>query len=735
MYVIKQERQPQLVGEYGQNSSFLASGPFFRNMDLRATFRLLKLHLPIIIGMTLAGGIFALVFALVLTPQYRATTVVLLDPRQTHVLGGEVVSGLPIDNSAIRSEIDIITSDAVVSRVVEKMKLKDDTELQPKNFLGFLKEWDPRKQPENDADPEDLKLAQIKKAIEKRLTVENDGRSFSIMISYRSQNPTRAMQIANAFADEYLVDQLEAKYEATARASKWLDTRISSLKEQLVKSENAVQDFRKKTNLIEIEGTTVSARQMDVTNTQLIEARAQTSQAQARLKAAQSMLKSDGDINSATDVLSSPLIQKLREQEAEVRRQETEMATKYGELHPKMINMKAQYRDLQAKISEEAKKIIRGLSNEVDIARAKQNQLEKSLGEQEKRANVEMSDSVQLRQLQREADANRTMYEDFLNRFKQTSAQEQLQTPDSRIIARAYPPAQPSFPIVWLFIMAGIILGGFTGIALAYLIEYLDRGFRNAAQAEEGIGIPVIGLVPSLEGSTDLSPSNYVLEKPLSAYAESLRTVRAAINFSNVDHPPKIVSVTSSVPGEGKTTLCVSLARTLAKAGNKVLLVDADMRRPNVAKTCGLQDVRAGLSAILTGELSLDAVKLPDPKISGLDIIPALDKVANSQDLLGSLQMSRLLKEVAQDYDLILVDTPPVLALSDAAIVARHADTTLFLVRWATTPRDTTIEAVKKFGTFGYKMAGLVLTQVDMAKQAKYGESYSYHNYKNYYAN
>lgn len=486
--------------------------------------------------------------------------------------------------------------------------------------------------------------------------------------------------------------------------------------------------------MIEIEGTTVSARQLEDINSQLTKARGETSQAEARLRSVQNMVQSKAGVDGAADVLASPLIQRLREQEAEVRRREAELASRYGELHPKMVNARAEYHDLQSKIAEEVRKIVMGLENEVEISRAKEIQLKKDLQILESRAGDELKDSVTLRQLQREAEANRALYQSFLNRFKQTTEQQDLQVADSRIIARADVPIVPAFPSKLLFMLIGMLLGGILGSLLAYLVEYFDRGFRSVTQIEETINLPVVGQIPSLTKTSSRPPEDYVVDKPLSSYSEALRTVRTAIHFSNVDHPPKIVMVTSSVPSEGKTTFCLSMGRSLAKAGNKILLVDADMRRPRVAEVSGIADSGGGLAALLTGDKNFAQVKKADPVVAGLDIVPAAGKTPNAQDLLGSQQMHKFLQEASQHYDLVIVDTPPILAVSDAAMAARSVDTTIFLVRWATTPRDTMVQALKQLSSSGCKIAGVVMTQVDMAEQAKYGSGYYHHNYNEYYA-
>ncbi len=710
--------------------------PFFRNMDLREAARLLKRRLHLIISITVSAAALALLIALLMTPQYRAQGVIMLDPRQTKIIEtGPVVSGLPAENAVVRSEMDILASRSILERVIKKLDLDKDDEFLPRSLAQALNPLNFFRRSVPTEEQAARMRTEIIQNMQKRLQVVNDGRSYSINISFDSKDPAKAAKIVNTLAEEYLVDQLETKYEATERANKWLDERLSALKVKVEASEKDVEKFRQKSKLIDIDGATISARQMESINSQLTAARGETSQAEARLRSIQNMLKSKDGVNSTADVLGSPLIQNLRQQEAQIRSREAEMASRYGALHPKMINAQAERRELQNKIAEEVNKIVLSLGNEVDVARAKERQLEADLRKLEERAGVEMRDSITLNQLQREAQANRTLYENFLNRFKQTSEQKDLQTPDARIIARAEPPIKAAFPVVWLFVLVGGIVGAALGILAAYLTEYFDRGFRGVSQLEEVSGLPVIGIVPSLAKVSARSVEDYVIDKPHSAYSEALRTVRTAIHFSNVDNPPKTVMVTSSMPKEGKTSFCLSMGRALAKGGNKILLIDADLRRPRVADILNLNKKNGGLAGLLAGRKSLEAVLQRDPVVKNLDIIPAVGKTANAQNLLASQQMRKMLSELAPKYDLVIIDSPPILAVADAAMIARVVDTSIFLVRWATTPRDTAAQALKQMCAFGCRLAGVVLTQVDTNEHAKYGEGYYHQEYAAYYTN
>ncbi len=708
-----------------------------QNMDLQNAVRFIKRRLRLIGFIAGLCTLLAFATACLLKPIYVAEAMVMKDSQKTDLTNiGQVMEALGTDfTAAIRSQIDIITSRPVIERVVDKLDLLNDQEF---NGPGLLDKLGLSKWLKRAGDPEADKLRKrtgLVDTIGNKLKVNNDGRSMSIHIAFESSDPQKAALIANTVADEYLVAQLETKYDSAARVNKWLDERLDTLKQKLETSEKAVSDFRAQNKLITAQdGGTIAAHQMADVNNQLIEARGQTSQAEARLSSVQKMIHSKEGIDGAADVLASPLIQHLREQEAEVRSNEAEMASKYGELHPKMINARAEYNDLEKKIKEEVMHVVQGLENEVTIARAKESQLETELHKLEQQAGVESKDSVTLHQLEREADANRTLYESFLSRFKQTGEQEELNISDSRIIERAEPPITPSFPKKAVFIALGLVMGTIFGILIAYLIEYFEPGFKTAAQLEEESGLAVIGLLPIPASIKKQSVQDYVLEKPFSSYSEVLRSVRTAIHFSNIDNPPKTLMVTSALPGEGKTSFCLALSRILAKAGNRILLIDSDMRRPHVAAALGLGEVQNSLAHLLIGDKKFSQVVYNDPLMPTLDIIPTL-QAPNPQDLLGSDRMREILHEASQRYDLVIVDTPPLLAVSDAAIMAHAVDTTILLVRWATTPRETVLRTLKLLKNYGCKFTGAVISQVNIQQHAKYGESHYQHKYDEYYTN
>ncbi len=709
--------------------------------DVREIWLFVRRNMRFVALAMIGTAIFAVLLSMMLPARYMGETVVMLDPRKTQVANIEsVLSNLPADNAAIRSEIDIIKSRSVIDRLINDLHLMENSRFNPSlGTIGWIGHLFSHTKIEDAAIQTEHDRTVIAEKLLKNLEVTNDGRSYSITIRYYDHDAEMAAKIANAFADQYLVDQLEVKYEATQRANAWLSKRMDELKEKVSTSEKAVEDYRNANHLIGVTVAgggqeTITQQQLSELNVQLLQARAERTQAEARLNSVRSL--SDEQLASSSIAIASPLVQQLREQEAEVRRKVADLATRYGDRHPQMIDAKNELAGIREKIREEVHKIVAGLQNDYDIAKGKVDSIEKELTGLTAQTGQGNKAMVTLRELDREATANRSLYEGLLNRFKQVTQEQDLQIADARVIARADIPLKPYFPKIGLFLALGAVLGAIGGFMIALVLEYLDRGIRSLSMAEKAFGVSGLGIVPVAPTTDGQLPTDYVLKKPLSVYAESIRSVRAAIHFSNVDQPPKVVMVTSSFPGEGKTVFSSSFARLLAKSGSKVLLIDADMRRPRVHSLLSLDRSKPDLAKVLAHNVPLEKAIQKD--ISGADVIIANTRPPNPQDLVGSHQMEKLLATVREQYDMIIIDTPPVIALNDAALIGRMADTSVYIVRWASTPREVVGEGLKQLAKFNIKLAGVVLTQVDLENQKRYGyDDYGYYHgqYKNYYTN
>jgi succinoglycan biosynthesis transport protein ExoP len=725
-------------------------------IDLREVYQVLRRRKGIIIGCIAVVTALTAVAAFQITPRYTAESIVMLDTRKNQVADIQtVLSGLNADSAAVRSEIEVLKSPTLAEKVAKKLNLANDPVFSPRESASasFLVRWGvvdwfpegslellgistappPAKSAEEQAQ-ELLDRAALK--LQKGLTVVNDGRSYVLKLRFESESPTLSSSIVDTYADLYMLEQLEAKYAAVRRANEWLNENLADLRGKVQVAERAVQLFKESNNLTESRGTTVTAQQLTELNSQLVVAAGDRAQKEAALREVQSLVKSPSGLGSSSQVLASPLIQRLSEQESELRRKEAELATRYKPAHPAMLNIRAEITDLDRKMTEEVNKIARGLSNDLNVARAREAATQNTLKGLQQSTVLQSKSEVQLRELERDAEANRTLYENLLKRFKQTSTQEDIQQADARLIAYAKPPKAPSYPNKTLFVGSAALGSLLLGILLAFVVERLDNGFRTSDQIEKQAGLPALGLVPAVK--TNRVPVEVIVDQPVAAYSEAIRSIRTALRFSDVDNPPKVVMVTSSLPAEGKTCFAASLARSVAASGGRALLIDCDLRHPSVGKLFGAKGdaVGPGLVALFTEGADTSKMVLIDEK-SGMHFIPSRGGTSNPQDLLGSAQMSKFLKAMRMQYDVIVIDAPPVLAVSDALVLSHLADATLFLVRWERTPRAIAIGALKALRTQGGRVAGVVLSRVNVRRHAKYGygdSAYYYGYYGGYYS-
>lgn len=710
-------------------------------LDLASILQMLRRRWLVIASLFVVVTGIATVRVFQQTPIYQAEAVLMIDPRRTQVTDVEsVLAGLPTEAAALRSQLDILQSPPLLGRVVERLNLYQHPALNTPpepgpwqrltQWLGDLVGLDDGSEAGTLQTPppdKETRRRQLVNQLRGALQPVYRGDSYTIRLRYSSPNASFAAEVVNAVADQYLVDQLEAKFEATRRANAWLSDRLEDLRAEVYAAELAVRDFRERNNIVQSGSSTVTDQQLAQFNSQLVTAQVELSQAESRLRAAKA-----GNPSVLRDVAGTTMLSELRSEAAELRSRQAELATRYGPRHPEMINIQSERQELEEKLDEETGRVIESLENEVVVARTKVNALQRAMDELRTSTQRAGRAEVELNELERNAESARVLYENFLARFKETRTQDELETPDARILSEAQVPNVPASPNKQRAVMGGGAVGLMLGLLAAFGLERLDRGYRRSLQIERETGLPVLSVEPLVKGS--MQPSEYVVAKPFSSYAESQRTLRTALQFVDVDEPPKVVMVTSSVPQEGKTTLSLSLARASAMAGAKVLLVEADMRRPELSKAVGVEPSGV-LKEVLAGSKRADEAIFKDPKTSA-HLVFAGSGVASSAELLGSKRMAAFLQVARQRYDLVIVDTPPVLAVSDASAMAKSVDTTVFVVRWAETPRDTIKTALHQLELVGAAVAGIALTQVDPERQASYGYGeygYYYSRYGEYY--
>jgi len=734
-------------------STFDAPGSEFESaqndeqlIDVRHIYNVLRRRLAVIAGTVFVITGITLLVVFQLTPLYTATSLVLIDPREQQVIDIEaVMSGLPPDSAAIDSEVEVLRSRTLAARAVKQLDLIEDPEfnsaLTEPGLLAALdpRSWFSRAQTLSEEERERLEENRVISQFQQRLGVGRRGLTYVISISFRSQDPDKASMIANTMADLYVLEQLEAKYEATRRANEWLNDRLSELRAEVRGAQEAVEIYRTENNLVGTSGLTVNDQQLAELNGQLILARADLAEEEAKFNRYRELRRSGSGADTLADVLQSPVIAQLRQQEAEVARRLAELSSRYGDRHPEMIKVRAERRDLAVAINREVSRTLANVENEVAVTRTRVASLEKSLRELEGRSGEGGLKEVRLRELESDAEAVSTLYESFLERFRQTSEQTDLQEADARILSEATTPIDPSFPNKMLFTALAIVFSGALGVGLAFLLEHLDDAFSSVSQLEKALQLPHLASVPDVRSQTGgaggvENPFDVILRKPLSAYSEAFRSLRSAIALSDVDNPPCIIHITSALPGDGKTTTAISLARASVSAGVKTILIDCDLRRPSVHRAFG-QQPDTGIVEYLSGKATLEEAVMKDPE-GTLAYLPVKSGAANPPDVLSSQHMQKLLAELRETYDQIIIDSAPVLPVVDSQVLSRLADKVVFVVKWRDTPRDAAANAVRDLKAHGADLAGVVLEQLDLNKQKRYGygdSSYYYGRYSKYY--
>jgi len=739
------------------NNAFTDPEPAGDEFDLVEFFFKIWRHKGLIVSTVIVCMAIAVAILFQIEPRYTSKSQVMIEGQTNSMVNVEsVMSGLSGDVETIQSEIEVIRSLPLIEKIAASLKLENRPEfnqkLAPKGLMDkildgehdFLEhipqEWRdvlfqhvdvkaltekfiPKKP---DVAVPDASMvdepSDFLKLFAKRLLVNQVGRSRVISIGFTSKDPTLSAAVVNSLAELYIQHLLQLKVEATQRANSWLDGRVKLLRKQVEEGEAAVERYRQDSGLIETRGVTVTSQQVAEISTQLIIARSKRVETEARLRQTSNLINDVDGGQAGLDILDSPLILKLREQKAETERRAVELSQTYGERHPKMISIRADIADIHNKIKAEANKIVNSMKNEVEIARARERTMERTLDGLKRDMGEANKAEVELRTLEREANASRALLETFLARYKETSAQEdeEAQIADARIISLASVPLQPSFPkrgiILLLTFVGSLGLGGIFSL----LLELLDRGFRASKQLEHQTGIPVFSFIPLLNKSETRrgSVGSFVLNNPVSHFSEAIRSLQTSILLSSVDEPPKSILVTSSQPEEGKTVTSLNLTRMLASAGQKVLLIDADCRRPSVSK---LLDVPEGLGLVdlLTGAAEFEDVLIEDPA-SGAFIITAGSPFQNPPTLLSSKKFDRTLGILTKAFDHVIIDSPPVLAVSDARIISSKVDITIMMVRWADTSREMVKSAIQQLGNRSGTLAGVALSMVDMKKNAKY---------------
>jgi len=710
--------------------------------DLAGLIGVFRRRLPLLLAIALSVTLIAVLASLVMTPIYAATATIKVDPTQRPLLDvNSAVNGAPPDQSVVDTEVSILGSRSVAEAVTRQLNLVQDPEFgeHPGPLDWLIGHHQQAKAPGDDA------FNRSVTRVQKSLTVQRDGTTFLIDVVVKSKDAGKASRIANSFADEYIGFSLKTRVDAASQRAAWLNQRLAALGDQAQQADSALAHYRSATGLVSgsvASGTgagTVNDQQIAAITTALTTAEADAAAAASNANAAHNQM-AHGGMDAVAQVLSSPTITELRRQRAEVGREQAQINARYGPKHPEAVKVQQQVEGLDQQIQDETRRIISGLDNDARASEARVTAMRTQMNALKGEQTAHSAASVEADSLERRAEASRTIYNQVAQTAQSTTQQEHIDETPGRIMMRADAPDKPVFPNKPLFAALGLVLGLVLGVAAVLVAEVMDGGLRTVEQVERELGVPFIASIPLL-ASKQLSaakvqtPWDFLMQKPMSGFGEAFRTIRSALLLPLEHKSAHIICLTSAVPNEGKTVTAISLARTMAMAGDRVCLVDCDLRR-DIVSSLLTDKPENGLLEVLRGKSQLDDVLVPDA-VPGLDLLPLAHVTFTPRDVFGSEATKNLLEVLRGRYDCVLLDAPPLMAVADARQLAVLADVTLMVARWKSTSRVAVRAALQRLLSDGANVSGVVLTMVNPNDRGALTQSdslYYYGNYGKYYA-
>jgi succinoglycan biosynthesis transport protein ExoP len=685
--------------------------------------------------------------------KYTAQADMIIDTKKVTWTQTEMASeNRNVEDASVESEIETTKSEKVAEAVIRRLHLTEDPEfvgagpgLRRRIFSFFKLTGGPEQEPTSDE-----LMQRVLAAVKENLRVTRLGRSYIEQISYTSLNRDKAATIANAFADAYIEDQLQAKFEATRRASAWLEQRIGELRQQASDAYKAVQDFKSENSIIiGVDGKLASEVELDQLGIALAKARADTSQARAKLDRISRVLEQRSDKENSfnipdpvvTDALSNPVITKLRQQFLDDQNKESEWSARYGADHTAARNLRAEMAALQRAIWDEISRIAESYKSELQIAKSQEESIDKRMIEVFQKSGSTRQSQVRLRELETAANTYRGIYETFLSRFTQSVQQQSFPSTEARVVTVATPPRSPSSPKIGLTIALAGVCGFGLGLMSAFAREQMNRQIHTRAQLESLLGTTCLAVLPAFPqkkpilrklGATQDSGAFRQINEvaPFSATAEALRYIKVAIDL----HPTggKVIGIVSALPGEGKTTVATGFAAFVAKSGARTLLIDADLRNPSMTRALGYANA-PGLVNMVADKSDFNDLVITDSKFK-FDFLPSSRmKPSNSSDILNSPTMKDMLRAAKSKYDYVLVDLPPILPVVDVKAVAHLFDAFVLVVEWGSTSADEVLKAIGASPILSERLLGAVLNKADEAVMRRF-EGYSDRRYA-YYTN
>ena len=792
------------IAKGGQNSpvdeDVGAPGP-----SLTETFNsiagIVRRQLPIFAILVACSTTLGLLYLFTTPSSYTAKATMVIDTHKVQFIQQQQSLGeeAPIDAGMVLTEVEILKSKNISLAVIKDLHLTDDPEFvgAGSGFIGALL-GSIKKLVDADeaAPPSEMGLQQrALKVFEANRRVNRVGDTYVMEVSFQSHDPDKAARIANAIVDAYIDDQLESKYQATRRASVWLQARIGELRTQASAAERAVVDFKRAHNIVDTSGNgglgdrpaneqNLNDENLTQVNTQLILAHAATAEAQARLNNIQEIMKQTIPDGGVADLLKNEVIIKLRSEYLDLAAREALWSAKYGANHLATIGLRDQMYEIRRNISDEMGKIAESYKSDYEVALTRENALKASLAQTVAQSQITNQAQVQLAELESNSQTYRAMYDSFLQRYMEAVQQESFPITEARLISAASRPSSRSHPNT-LFVLAMTFAGGaMVSFGAAFIREMADRVFRTGAQVENSLRINCLAMLPTIQlpgttsadqatfssklaarvqpapssgaGSLGLTPAplnaaksqaaarreisaapsllRYVVDSPFSQFTEALRSIKVTIDLNAVTQENKVIGVTSSLPNEGKSTIACNFAGLIAHAGAKAILVDADLRNPSLSRIL-TPGAETGFVDVLAGRGSLENALWRDSG-SGLHILPAgsTSKLMHTNEILGSDGVKKFFAQLREAYDYVIVDFAPLAPVVDTRTTTNFIDSYIYVIEWGRTKIDVAQHSLSAAPEVYDRVLGVVMNKADMGVLGRYERYRSNYYYRKYYS-
>jgi capsular exopolysaccharide synthesis family protein len=572
------------------------------------------------------------------------------------------------------------------------------------------------------------------------LSVTKVPRTRVVEIGFLSPDPQLSVKVVNALVSDFIEQNFRTKYESTMQTSNWLSQQLLDLQAKVETSQEKLVRYQKEAEILGIdEKQNITTAKLNELNEQLTKAQASRIEKQALYE-----LTLKGDPELIPGVSENKIIQKLKDQQAEVRNEYAQAETQFGSSHPKIVQLKTQLLQIEGAIETEVRKLARRMENEYSGAKLREALLAQALEQQKGEANRLNERAIQYNLLKREMETNRELYEGLLQRLKEAGIASGLRSASIRVVDTPRLPLRPSKPNIFFNLMVALMVSTVGGLALALALEQMDTSIRDPQEAASVAGLPSLGVVPlDREAPAGLRVRRHLMGKagngqpaedlvhlvtlarPMSDVSESYRALRTSLLLSSPGGPPRMILVTSGLPQEGKTTTSVNTAVVLAQRGARVLLVDADLRRPGVHRFLGLQP-HSGLSQLLARDGNLGEIVASPTSVPGLSVILAGPPPPYPAELLGSAAMKRLLAQWRAEFDHVVVDTPPVLTVTDAVVLSQDMDAVMIVIRAGQTTKQALRRTRDVLRQVNARLTGVVVNALDF-------RAHSYYYYGPYY--